>query len=132
MIWRQPAAWFGLVRPWRCQFSCTCSDAGARHRCGFLTLRFLDVSPHRAGPTPSAERRALLLVRLAIVAAAVAALAGPVFVAEGPRNPDTIARAIVVDTSPSMSRLTSAGTDGPRRAQARAQSLTASTSASRS
>ena len=129
MTWRQPAAWFGLFA---LAIPILVHLLGRRRPkpLRFPTLRFLDVSRivparrHRVNDVP------LLLVRLAIVAAAVAALAGPVF---GTRatNPDALARVIVVDTSASMSRRTPGGTTAGDDAQARAQSLAASASASR-
>lgn len=129
MTWRQPAAWFGLFA---LAIPILVHLLGRRRPkpLRFPTLRFLDVSRIVPARRHRPNDVLLLLVRLAIVAAAVAALAGPVFGTKA-ANPDAVARAIVVDTSPSMSRLTSAGTTARDDAQARAQSLAASTPASR-
>jgi hypothetical protein len=124
MIWRHPAAWLGLV---------TLVVPILVHLLGrrrpvplpFPTLRFLDRSEivparrHRLNDLP------LLVMRLAILTAAVTALAGPVFVAWRRQPAPTIARAIVVDTSSSMSRMTPRGRPARDEARERVQSLSA-------
>lgn len=130
MIWRNPAAWFGLAAlavPILVHFLGRRRPKPLR----FPTLRFLDVSRivparrHRLNDVP------LLVVRMAMVTAAVAALAGPAFVASPNGATAAIARAIVVDASPSMARTTARGRPARDEAREQAQALVASATTAR-
>jgi Aerotolerance regulator N-terminal len=130
MFWRQPAAWFGLVAlavPILVHLLGRRPPTPLR----FPTLRFLDVSTIVPARRHRLNDVRLLIVRLAIVAAAVCALAGPVFVAVRPASTGTIARAIVVDTSASMNLPAPDGRTAAVTARERAQSLTAGAATSR-
>ena len=130
MLWRQPSAWFGLAA---LAVPLLVHLLGRRRPTPlrFPSLRFLDVSKivparrHRLNDVP------LLIVRMAIITAAVAALAGPVFVGMRSVSAGTLARAVVVDTSASMNRLGADGRTAAMAARERAQALTNDASASR-
>jgi hypothetical protein len=122
MIWLNPLAWLGLAV---IALPILLHLIGRRRpvRVRFPTVRFLPASA-----LSQARRRIedvpLLLVRIAILTAAVAALAQPVFptaaralVAARP------ARAIVIDASASMSRAGADGSTALAMARARARAL---------
>jgi hypothetical protein len=104
MIWRNPVAWFGLAT----LFIPVAIHLLVRHRAEphlFPSLRF--VQPTRLA---SVRRKMisdwpLLLIRIAMLAAAVAALADPLWQSASRRAEWNArqARAIVVDTTPSVS-----------------------------
>lgn len=109
MIWQNAWAWMGLAA---IAVPIVVHLLGRRRPkpLRFPTLRFLDA----ARIVPARRHRLndilLLLVRLAIIIAAVAALAQPlVTIRARPSSPTSIARAVIVDTSTSMERQTSAG-----------------------
>lgn len=122
MTWLNPWAWLGLAvlaapilihllgrrRPVRLQFP---------------TLRFLGASRQ----LPARRRRIhdvpLLLVRLAVLALAVAALAQPRISRWRASASATVARAIVVDASDSMSRGTATGGTAIEAARTRAETI---------
>jgi hypothetical protein len=89
------------------------------HRVPFPTLRFVPASA-----LPRARRKiediVLLIVRCGVIAAAVAAVAQPLWPLPA-GDADAVARAIVVDVSASMSRRSQAGTRGVELARARAR-----------
>src|SRR5205807_1608529 len=105
MIWLNPWAWAGLVMV-ALPVAIHLLGRGHARVYKFPTLRFLDAS--RLMPTRRTRVRDLLLlvVRVAILASAVGALAQPLLLTDGrARALDRgLARAIVVDTSASMSR----------------------------
>ena len=103
MIWQSPWAWLGLLALAVPVLIHLLGRRSARVQ-RFPTLRFIEATP------PVATRRTrltdipLLLVRMAILAAAVAALAGPLLLTAD-RERDlgrSVARAIIVDTSASV------------------------------
>lgn len=110
MIWLNPWAWLGLIGVALPVLIHLLGRGHARVQ-KFPTLRFLDAS--RLMPTQRTRIHdvALLLVRLAIVAAAVAALAQPIWLTTGRKQSldRGLARAIVLDTSASMRRATPSG-----------------------
>jgi len=120
MIWQNPLAWAGLALV-ALPILIHLLGQGRARRQLFPTLRFFGT------PRPLPTRRTrlhditLLLVRTAIVAAAVVALAQPRFVTRSVRNSSdrAVARAVIVDTSASMLRLT----PGTQRAIALAEQL---------
>jgi hypothetical protein len=126
MIWQHPVAWIGLIS---LAVPLLVHLVGRRRPklLRFPTLRFFELSRivparrHRLSDVP------LMLVRMAILAAAVAAIAGPVFGSRARGGRDALARAIVIDTSASMSRSSAAGRPvaaiAKERAQAAAQGV---------
>jgi hypothetical protein len=102
MTWQNPWAWAGLATLALPVLVHLLSRAPAVLR-PFPSLRFIDAS--RLSPRRRTRPRdpLLLLVRLGILAAAVAALAGPSFGRGAARSPRVV-RAIVLDTSASMLR----------------------------
>ncbi len=98
MLWLQPAAWLGLVA-----LAAPLLIHLLVHRRSepfpFPTLRFLQPTRLASLRRHRIDDPALLLVRLAILAAAVAALAGPLLVTQARRASwnRRVARAIVVD-----------------------------------
>jgi hypothetical protein len=106
VIWRHPWAWLGLAAIALPVLIHLLGRGHAKVR-PFPSLRFLERS--RLLPTRRTRIHdwALLLVRAGILAAAVAALAQPWFVSEerGRTVGSTLVRAILVDTSASMRRL---------------------------
>jgi len=110
MIWRNPWAWLGLA---------TLALPALIHLLGrgharvqpFPSLRFLERSKFLPTRRTRIHDVALLLVRLGILAVAVAALAQPLLRASRARTTTTaLARAILVDTSASMRRAANGGT----------------------
>ena len=97
MRWQNPWAWIGLLTLALPVLVHLFSRRPARVE-PFPSLRFLDVS--RLLPTRRTRLtdRVLLLVRMAIVAMAVAALAQPLWRATGLQTSTSVARAIVIDT----------------------------------
>src|SRR6476646_3466662 len=97
MIWQHPLAWIGLTS---LAVPLLVHLVGRRRPklLRFPTLRFFELSRivparrHRLSDVP------LMLVRMAILAAAVAAIAGPVFASRARGERDALARAIVLDT----------------------------------
>jgi hypothetical protein len=110
MIWQNPWAWAGLLAVGIPVLVHLLGRGRARVQ-QFPTLRFLDAT--RLLPTRRARLRDLLLLalRAGIVAVAVAALAQPLLLTPGrvAGTERALARAIVVDTSASMQRVTPAG-----------------------
>lgn len=106
MIWRNPWAWLGLAAIALPVLIHLLGRGHAKVR-PFPSLRFLE----RSRLLPTRRTRIhdwpLLLVRAGILAAAVAALAQPWFASDerGRTVGSTLVRAIVVDTSASMRRL---------------------------
>ncbi len=100
MRWQNPWAWVGLLTLVLPILVHLFSRRPARVK-PFPSLRFLDVS--RLLPTRRTQLSdlPLLLVRLAILAVAVAALAQPLWRANAGASVSKVARAIVVDTQPS-------------------------------
>ncbi|HYW49375.1 MAG TPA: BatA domain-containing protein, partial [Gemmatimonadaceae bacterium] len=118
MIWRNPWAWTGLLLLALPVLIHLLSRAPADVR-PFPSLRFVD--PSRLSPRRRTRPRdvLLLLVRLGILVAAVAALAGPVFLTARRTATPRVVRAIVLDTSASMQQqldsataLAASGRDG--------------------
>lgn len=110
MIWRNPWAWVGLVTVALPVLIHLLSRGHARVQ-RFPTLRFLEAS--RLLPTRRTRLHDLLLlvVRAAVFAAAVAALAQPVLRTANRTRAlgRTLSRAIILDTSASMERATPTG-----------------------
>ena len=108
MIFQNPWAWMGaaaIAVPILVHLL-------TRHRVDrtpFPTLRFLPALPLTTVRRYRLTDLALLAVRCAILLAAAWALAQPYFVTAARRGDRTMSRAIVLDTSASMSRLTSGG-----------------------
>ena len=103
MTWLNPWAWLGLIAIGAPVFAHLLARRTSV-RLPFPTLRF--IQPSRLSP---ARRRRLtdlgmLALRIAVVIAAVAALAGPLVLTTNRRGADTTVAVIVVDTSPSMER----------------------------
>ena len=124
MIWQNPIAWLGLAAV-AVPVLVHLRSRRTRLRVRFPTLRFID--PSRLAPT---RRRRLtdvplLIARVAIVVAAVAALAGPWLVtgAREARAGDRVVRAVVVDASESLTRPDAAGRTALEDARARAAAL---------
>lgn len=110
MIWQNPLAWFALIAVAVPVIIHLLGRRSARVQ-RFPTLRFLNASRLIAPRRTRLSDLLLLLVRAGVVAAAVAGLAQPLWM-----TPDReasaralVARAIVVDTSASMSRATASG-----------------------
>ena len=119
MSWLNPTAFLGLVA---LAVPILVHLFGRRvaRRQRFPSLRLL----RDAKPTPATRSRPsdvlLLVLRCLAIAAAVAALAQPRWSATGARAP---VRAILVDTSASMLRLTSEGTTALQQARSIAQAM---------
>ena len=123
MIWQNPWAWIGLAA---IAVPILVHLLGRRRPkpLRFPTLRFLDATRivparrHRLNDIP------LLLVRIGIIAAAVAALAQPLLTGlVRQSSASATARAIVIDTSASMDRPTPAGRRGLDAARDLAQTI---------
>ena len=113
MIWRNPWAFTGLLALAVPVIIHLLGRRNARIT-KFPTLRFVGVSRLMATRWTRLSDIGLLSVRLGILAAAVTALAGPLLLTddrEMSRN-RAIARAIVVDTSASLTRAAASGTAG--------------------
>jgi hypothetical protein len=110
MIWQNPWAWLGIAGLALPILIHLLGRGHARIQ-KFPTLRFLD--PSRLLPTrrTRVHDAMLLAVRLAILTTAVAALAQPLWLTTRrvQRLDAALARAIIVDTSASMSRLAATG-----------------------
>ena len=110
MIWLNPWAWIGTIA---IAIPIAVHLLGRRHprRQVFPTLRFLSISRLVPARRTRPVDLALLAIRIGIVLLAVAALAQPVFLsrANATEAGRAIVRAIVVDTSASMSRPTPGG-----------------------
>ena len=123
MIWRNPLAWMGIAAV---AIPILVHLIGRRkpRPLPFPTLRFVMIAP----TVPSRRLRLtdlpLLAVRIAVIAAGVAALAQPWWPRPAASKSGTIARALVVDSSLSMTRLVgparTALDDGRERAAAAA------------
>jgi hypothetical protein len=126
MTWLNPLAWLGLISLAVPILIHLLARRSARVQ-PFPTLRFLDAS--RLQPIRRTRLRdpLLLALRMAILAFAVAALAGPLVpTAERRRNTGSLlARAIVIDTSASMSRPAVNGQPAVTAARETARSLAA-------
>src|SRR5262245_32953055 len=110
MIWRNPWAWLGLTTLALPVLIHLLGRGHARVQ-PFPSLRFLERSKFLPTRRTRLHDVALLLVRLAILAVAVAALAQPFLRASRARTTTTaLARAILVDTSASMRRASNGGT----------------------
>ncbi|MEJ7811703.1 MAG: BatA domain-containing protein [Gemmatimonadaceae bacterium] len=131
MIWRNPWAWAGLAALALPVLIHLLARGRARVH-PFPTLRFLE--PSRLLPTRRTRVHdvVLLLVRLGILAAAVAALAQPALRTAERRGAvgRALARAIVVDTSASLRRQTPAGEQGVEAARRGARRLAGEAGAS--
>ncbi|MEX2283368.1 MAG: BatA domain-containing protein [Gemmatimonadota bacterium] len=131
MSWGNPWAWLGLLALGVPVLIHLLARRTARIQ-RFPTLRFLQSSrllPRRHTRLTDVP---LLIVRLAIVAVAVAALARP-FLLTGGRQQSLarqLARVIVVDTSASMKRATASGTSAIEVARANARERAAEAQAS--
>ncbi|MES2522539.1 MAG: BatA domain-containing protein [Gemmatimonadota bacterium] len=103
MIWRNPWAWTGLLCLVLPVLIHLLSRAPADVR-PFPSLRF--INPSRLSPRRRTRPRDVLLlcIRLSILAAAVAALAGPVLLTAPRTGTPPVVRATVLDTSASMRR----------------------------
>jgi hypothetical protein len=107
MTWQNPWAWSGLAVVALPVLIHLLGQGRARRR-PFPTLRFFPT------PRPLPTRRTrihdllLLVIRVAVLAVAVAALAQPRFITHAMRSTSNraLARAIIIDTSASMMRLT--------------------------
>jgi hypothetical protein len=110
VIWQNPWAWLGLAALALPVIIHLLGRGHARVQ-PFPTLRFLEASPLLPTRRTRVHDLVLLLVRLGILAAAVAALAQPLLLTAGRARSqgDALARAIVVDTSASMRRSTASG-----------------------
>lgn len=108
MIWQNPWAWAGLALLALPVLVHLLSRAPAELR-QFPSLRFIEAT--RLPPRRRTRVRdvPLLLVRLGILAAAIAALAQPLVRARHGNSAANIVRAIVVDTSASMQRTVPGG-----------------------
>jgi hypothetical protein len=128
MTWLQPIAWLGLLAVVIPIVVHLLGRPRAR-LVRFPTLRFLELT--RDAPTRRAVPTDLLLLalRLGIVLLAVVALARPVWPdAAGGARASGIARAVLIDTSSSMARLTTTGTPMLVEARRLADSLAAGAS----
>lgn len=105
MIWQNGWAWFGLASilvPLAVHLLATQRPRVER----FPTLRFLEPTSLVQARRARLSDLLLLLVRISVVLAAVAALAQPLFLS-GSRRDDlgsTVARVVILDTSASMNR----------------------------
>jgi hypothetical protein len=123
MIWQNPWAWLGLAAiAVPILVHLLARQQAVRVR--FPTLRFLPISPIIAVRRHRLTDLALLAVRIAIITTAVAALAQPYFLTanRGRTASALLSRAIVMDTSASMSRPSADGR--PARDAARAIATT--------
>ena len=114
MIWRNPWAFLGLLALAVPLIIHLLGRRNARIT-RFPTLRFIGASRLMATRWTRLSDIGLMLVRMGIIAAAVIALAGPMLLTEG-READrnrAIVRAIIVDTSASMSRPVASSVVGP-------------------
>jgi hypothetical protein len=115
MIWQNPWAWAGLLALAIPVLIHLLGRRSARSQ-RFPSLRFLEASQLTSTRRTRLTDLPLLTVRMAILAAAVAALAAPLLLTEK-RERDlgrTLTRAIIVDTSASMTRRTTTGGAGER------------------
>jgi hypothetical protein len=124
VTWLNPWAWVGLAAlavPVAIHFLTRAQPRPLP----FPTLRFLTVATTSAMRRRMLRDRALLAVRMGILAAVVAALAQPYVATAGRRaaGASTVARAIVIDTSASMNRTTADGRHGIDLARERARTL---------
>jgi len=110
LLWGNPLAWLGLAAIGVPILVHLLAMRRAT-RVPFPTLRFLRDSAPTSMRRHRIEDVPLLLLRCLIIAVAVAALAQPWVTSEGrtARDAGRVARAVVVDTSSSMNRDTSAG-----------------------
>jgi hypothetical protein len=115
MTWLNAWAWIGLVVLVVPVLIHLLGRRSARVQ-RFPTLRFIDQSPLMAVRRTRLSDLPLLIARVAILAAAVAAVAHPlVLTAERERDLGrALARAIIVDTGASMLRAMTAGAGGER------------------
>lgn len=116
MIWQQPWAWLGLLAV-AAPIIIHLLGLGRSPTRRFPTLRFFDIS--RLAPTRRTQLHDpwLLLLRVAILVAAVSALAQP-FYASGAREQayaSSLARVVVLDTSASVQRAGANALDSARR-----------------
>src|SRR5687768_15661723 len=124
MSWGNPWAWLGLFALAVPTLIHLLARRTARIQ-RFPTLRFLQTSRLLPRRNTRLTDVPLLLVRLGIITAAVAALARP-FLLSGGRQQSLerqLARVILVDTSASMSRTTAAGTTAVDAARTTARQL---------
>ena len=124
MIWQNPWAWLGLVAiAIPILIHLLGRDRAPRH--SFPSLRFIEIA--ELPPTRRTRLHDLLLLatRVAILGVAVAALAQPLLLLANRRASidDRLARAIIVDTSASMSRTTTSGNRAVDSARAEAKRL---------
>jgi len=103
MTWQSPWAWAGLFVLAVPLLIHLFTRHTARVQ-PFPALRFFDSTLLRPVRRTRIQDLLLLLVRMAVLAAAVAALAQPYFPAAGTRAEATLARVIIVDSSASMLR----------------------------
>jgi len=110
MTWLNPWAWIGLVAVGVPIAIHLLTRAQPRPQ-PFPTLRFLGRATTTAVRRRVLRDRALLAVRVAIVAAIVAACAQPFFrtPAGGPADASSLRRAVVIDTSASLQRTSTHG-----------------------
>ena len=131
MIWLTPLAWLGLAMV---VVPIAVHLIGRRRPrlLAFPTLRFLPETQLTIRPRRRIHDPWLLALRIAIVIAAVAALAGPLLPEVDRRSTAaSVARAVIVDTSASMSRQTAGGRLAVADARERAGRLAAEASVSR-
>jgi hypothetical protein len=128
MIWLAPWAWLGLAA---IAVPIAVHLIGRRRptHLAFPTLRFLPETRLAVRTRRRIHDPWLMALRIAILAAAVAALAGPRWLRGGAST--IIARAIVVDDSASMSRPTAAGRDARTEAREIARRLASETATAR-
>ena len=109
MIWQNPWAWLGLATLAVPVLIHLLGRRSARAQ-RFPTLRFIEASAPAATSLTRISDVPLLIVRMAILAAAVAALALPLLLTASRERSlgRSIARAIIVDTSASMAAATQA------------------------
>ena len=124
MIWQNPWAWLGLgAIAIPVLIHLLGRDRAPRH--SFPSLRFIEIA--ELPPTRRTRLNDLLLLatRVGILGVAVAALAQPLLLLADRRASidDRLARAIIVDTSASMSRPTAAGSRAVDSARAEAKRL---------
>jgi hypothetical protein len=110
MSWLNPLAWTGLLLLAVPVLIHLLARRSARVQ-RFPTLRFFDATPLLAVRRARLTDLPLLAVRMAVIAAAVAALAQPYWLTaeRAARHDRLVTRVVVVDTSASMQRLTPAG-----------------------
>src|SRR3954462_1104830 len=105
MIWQNPWAWAGIATvALPILIHLLGRDRAPRH--SFPTLRFLETAELLPTRRMRVHDRLLLAVRIAVLVAAAAALAQPLFLLGGRSRAldQRVARAIIVDTSASMQR----------------------------